>query len=229
VFSSDNGGVANFVYSEENKPFRLGKGSLYEGGVRVPLAFRWPGRIKPGSRCETPVHFVDLFPTFADVSGVSVDPNHHLDGVSLKPLFAGGSISERTIFLHYPHYIGQWGTTPVRAVIGDRYKLVVNPFDHFAIPGGKVAGGKYIPEPRIEMFDLQADPSERTNIAAQHPEVVAEMQKALDAWLKETGARDATPNPNYDPANPLANLRDIARERGERMPTADDQLSDEKE
>jgi arylsulfatase A-like enzyme len=229
VLSSDNGGVSGEKYSVENKPLRQGKGTLYEGGVRVPLAFCWPGHIKPGSRCETPVHFVDLFPTFCDVAGVPTDPTHRLDGVELTPLFSGGSIPPRTIFLHYPHYVAQWGTTPVRAVIRDRYKLVVNPFDHIDIPGRTARTGTYIPEPRVELFDLQADPSERANIAAQHPEIVAEMQRALDAWLKETGARDATPNPDYDPANPLTNLRTMAIKRGETLPTAKTQLTDEKE
>ena len=228
VLSSDNGGLTGRVYSEENKPLRMGKGSLYEGGVRVPLAFRWPGHIKPGSRCDTPVHFVDLFPTFCDVAGVAIDPKHHLDGVSLKPLFSGNCIPDRTIFLHYPHYVAKWGTTPVRAVIRKRFKLVVNPFDHIEINGERIVSGKYVPKPRIELFDLEVDPPERHNIAAQHPETVVEMRKALDAWLRETGARDATPNPDYDPEHSLVNARDVARGRGERLPNASTQLSEEK-
>jgi len=93
----------------------------------------------------------------------------------------------------------------------------------------QVASGEYVPEPRIELFNLGADPSERQNIVAQHPETVDEMQQALEASLKETGARDATPKPDCDPEHPLVNARDVGRDRGEPLPTASTQLSKEKE
>ena len=79
-----------------NSAFRQGKGTLYEGGVRVPLFMRWPGQIAPGQRCDVPVHFADLLPTLCDAAGVRVDPNHPVDGVSLRPVFAGGPLPERT-------------------------------------------------------------------------------------------------------------------------------------
>jgi arylsulfatase A-like enzyme len=210
VLTGDNGGEGRVSYCEGNKPFRRGKGTLYEGGVRVPLSIRWPQGIAPGKRCDVPVHFADFFPTFCDLASVKIDPSHKLDGVNLKPLFSGGTLPERSIFLHYPHYLSYYGATPMRAVIQSRYKLVWNPYDHIVIEGqGKAARTlKYVAEPRIELFDLQADPGERQDLAERLPEKVAEMCQLFEAWMKETGARDVTPNPAYDPKNPLFNARE---------------------
>jgi arylsulfatase A-like enzyme len=212
LLASDNGGVSKLVYSVDNQPFRMGKGTLYEGGVRVPLFIRWPGQIVPGGRCDVPVHFADLFPTLCDASGVRVDPNHTLDGVSLRPLFLGGPLPERTLFITYPHYLAGYATTPVRALVRGRYKLVWHPYDHLEFEGGRVTSAttRYVPKPRIELFDLEADPGEHTNLAARYPEKLAEMKKLFTAWMKEVGARDVTPNPAYDASRPLLNTRDEA-------------------
>jgi hypothetical protein len=67
---------------------------------------------------------------------------------------------------------------------------------------------RYVAEPRSELFDLQADPGERQNLAERLPEKVAEMRQLCEAWMKETGAKDVTPNPAYDPKNPLFNARE---------------------
>jgi arylsulfatase A-like enzyme len=210
VLTGDNGGEGRTSYVEGNKPFRGGKGTLYEGGVRVPLLIRWPKGIAPGRRCDVPVHFADFFPTFCDVAGVKVEPGHKLDGVSFKPLFSGGALPERSLFLHYPHYLSYYGATPMRAVIQSRYKMVWNPYDHIVIEGDRPAERtlRYVAEPRIELFDLQADPRERQNLAGRLPEEVAELRKLFEAWMKETSAKDATPNPAYNPQNPLFNARE---------------------
>jgi arylsulfatase A-like enzyme len=210
VLTGDNGGEGRVSYCEGNKPFRRGKGTLYEGGVRVPLCIRWPKGIAQGQRCEVPVHFADFFPTFCELACVGIDPGHTLDGESLKPLFSGGTLPERSIFLHYPHYLSYYGATPMRAVIQSRYKLVWHPYDHIVSEGeGKAARTlKYVAEPSVELFDLQADPGERQNLAQQLPEKVAELRQLFERWMKETGAKDVTPNPAYDPKNPLFNARE---------------------
>ncbi len=212
LLASDNGGVSKLVYSVDNQPFRMGKGTLYEGGVRVPLFIRWPGQIAPGRRSDVPVHFVDLFPTLCEAAGVRVDPNHTLDGVSLRPLFLAGPLPERTLFITYPHYLAGYATTPVRALVRGRYKLVWHPYDHLEFEGGRVttATTRYVPKPRIELFDLESDPGEHTDVAARHPEKLAEMKKLFTGWMKEVGARDVTPNPAYDATRPLFNTRDEA-------------------
>lgn len=210
VLTNDNGGEGRVSYSEGNKPFRRGKGTLYEGGVRVPLIIRWPGQIAAGKRCDTPVYFADFFPTFCELAGVNVDPGHKLDGVSLKPLFSGGALPERSIFLHYPHYLSYYGATPMRVVIQSRYKLVWHPYDHIVMEGEGTAKRtlKYVAEPSIELFDLQDDPGERQNLAEKLPQKTAEMRTLFESFMRATGAKDVTPNPAYDANDPLFNARE---------------------
>lgn len=208
-FASDNGAYSLERYSEINKPLREGKGSLHEGGIRVPLIFRWPGHIKPGSTNASLVHFVDLLPTFAQVAGATVPAVHKLDGKSLMPLMEGDSWADRTLFTHYPHYVMHWGTTPGNVVVQDRWKLIHYPYDSVTYPGDHKDPKtmQYAVGPRTELYDLAADPSEKTDLAGQNPEKVTELMKHLDAWLKETGAKQPTINPNYDPAKATFNQR----------------------
>ena len=212
LLASDNGGVSKTVHSVDNHPLRMGKGTLYEGGVRVPLFIRWPGHITPGRRSDVPVHFADLFPTLCDAAEVPIDPKHRLDGVSLRPLFRGDPLRERTLFITFPHYLAGYATTPVRAVVRGRYKLVWHPYDHLEFEGGRVTNAttRYAPEPLVELFDLASDPGERTNLAAQKPEKVVEMKQLFTAWMKEAGAKDVMPNAAYDARRPLFNSRDEA-------------------
>jgi arylsulfatase A-like enzyme len=212
LFASDNGGIGKSLYSVENQPFRLGKGTLYEGGVRVPLFIRWPAQIKAGQRSDTPVHFADLLPTLCEATGVTPDPTHKLDGTSLRPLFTGGTLPERTLFVTFPHYLAEFATTPVRAAIQSRYKLVWNPYDHIEIEGTRVTDAtiRYKPQPRVELFDLETDPGEHDNLAARYPEKVAEMRSLMETWMKQSGAKDLIPNPAYDANRPLFNTREEA-------------------
>jgi len=212
VFSSDNGGMSKAVHSAENHPLRMGKGTLYEGGVRVPLFIRWPGHIASGGRSDVPVHFADFFPTLCDAAGVRIDPLHKLDGTSLLPLFRDSVLPERTLFMTFPHYLAGYATTPARAVVRGRYKLVWHPYDHLVFEGGRVtsATSRYVPEPLIELFDVDADPGERTNLAHRYPAKVTEMKELFTAWMKEAGAKDVAPNPAYDARRPMFNTRDEA-------------------
>lgn len=216
VLASDNGGVAKTRYSEANRPFREGKGTHYEGGVRVPLAIRWPGHIPPATRCDVPVQFADFLPTFCEAAGVKTESAPPLDGMSLFPLFAQGTLPDRSLFLTFPHYMREYAATPVRTVIQDRHKLVWHPYDHIEIEGNKISDRtlKYVAEPRIELFDLLEDPSERHNLAEKMPGKVAELRKLYEGWMKKVGAKDLVPNPNYDPADPLFNARDAALRKG---------------
>ncbi|NJM54948.1 MAG: sulfatase-like hydrolase/transferase [Verrucomicrobiae bacterium] len=211
LLASDNGAYALERYSELNKPLREGKGSLHEGGIRVPLVARWPGHIKPGSTSASLVHLVDLLPTFAQAAGAEAPADYRLDGKSLMPLLTQqGSFADRTLFLHYPHYVMHWGTTPGDVVVQDRWKLIHHPYDHVTYPGDRKVPGeaRYTLGPRTELYDLQADPAERTDLAAQNPEVVAGLMKQLETWLKESGAKQPTDNPDYDAAKVLFNSRE---------------------
>ncbi|RMF37735.1 MAG: hypothetical protein D6753_17085, partial [Planctomycetota bacterium] len=108
VFISDNGGLPSVSQLD---PLRGQKGSLFEAGVRVPACMRWPGRIEPGSTCDTPITSVDFLPTFAGLAGAELPSSQPVDGTDLSPLLEGQSIAERSIFWHYPLYLQGRGLT----------------------------------------------------------------------------------------------------------------------
>jgi hypothetical protein len=122
------------------------------------------------------------------------------------------------LFVTYPHYLAEFGTTPVRAVIQNRYKLVWHPYDHIEIAGDRVTSNtiRYLPEPRVELFDLESDPGEHENIADKHPERVSDMQSLMENWMKQTGAKDLTPNPAYDASRSSTRARKRSRRSGNR-------------
>ncbi|BBO33326.1 sulfatase [Lacipirellula parvula] len=183
IFTSDNGGR---IPTTSNAPLRAGKGSCYEGGVRVPLIVYWPGVTPAGSVCDAPVITMDLYPTILAMTGVAdASPS---DGVSLVPLLhKTGGLADRSLYWHYPHYqhYQQEGTTPYAAVRRGDWRLVEFYDDH-----------------RVELYNLKDDPSERTNVAASSPELVKSLQDELHAWLGAVNAQMPTPNPNYDPTKP---------------------------
>ncbi|MBS1833134.1 MAG: sulfatase-like hydrolase/transferase, partial [Acidobacteria bacterium] len=173
VFASDNGG---YLPVTSNAPLRSGKGSLYEGGIRIPLMIRWPGVSKANTTCNTPVITTDLFATLANANA--------MDGVNLKPLLAGGTIPARDLHFHYPHYYHAPQTTPVSAIRSGNFKLI-----EFLEEGS-----------RCELYDLATDPSEKQDLSAQHPQKAKELQEKLHAWRKQVGAKMPTPLLAANPA-----------------------------
>lgn len=177
VFFSDNGGL---IKATNNAPLRHGKGSGYEGGHRVPLIVRWPGRVPAGTTCDTPVISNDLYPTLLEACGLPARPEQHCDGTSLMPLLTGDSaLSRDCLFWHYPHY---HFSTPYAAVRKGDYKLI-----------------EYMESGRAELYKLAEDISEEHDLAATMPEKRDELLQALHAWQEEVGAQFMMPNPNYDP------------------------------
>ncbi len=196
VFSSDNGGVQ--VISSQS-PFRAGKGSYFEGGIRVPLVIRWPGKVEPGSTNETPVTGLDFFPTFLDVAGIESTGQRILDGQSLIPLLTGqGTFPERKLYWHFPIYLQGYG-----------YKQGRSDGPHDADfrtrPGSVVRNGKwklheYFEDGRLELYDLEADIGEQNNLAEAHPEIASRMHADLKQWRKSMNAPVPTKlNPDYQP------------------------------
>ena len=128
VFTSDNGGLhvleSPGTPATHNRPFRAGKGYLYEGGLREPLIVRWPGTVAAGSTCDTPVVLTDLMPTLLEAAGIdpakTVGP---LDGVSIVKLLRGESAAARTLYWHFPNYTNQGGR-PAGAIRDGDWKLV---------------------------------------------------------------------------------------------------------
>jgi arylsulfatase A len=185
IFTSDNGGR---IPTTDNTPLRAGKGSCYEGGVRVPLIVYWPNVTEVGSECEVPVITMDLFPTILEMTGTESGTASPVDGVSLMPLLRHtGKLAKRSLYWHYPHYqhYQKEGTTPYAAILRGDYRLVEFYDDH-----------------RVELYNLRDDPGERNNIAKSSPELVTSLRDELHAWLRAVDAQMPTPNPNYDPSKP---------------------------
>jgi arylsulfatase A-like enzyme len=185
IFASDNGGR---VPTTSNLPLRVGKGSCYEGGTRVPLIIDWPGVTKPGSVCDTPVITMDLYPTIADAVGDPAAAENAKDGVDLAPLLRRtGGIDRDELFWHYPHYqhyqLG--GAMPYSAIRKGDYKLI-----------------EFLDDMRVELYNLHGDIGEKTNLAEKMPGKVDELRRRLHAWRDEVGAQMPTRNEKYDPSKP---------------------------
>ncbi|HJT35935.1 MAG TPA: sulfatase [Pirellulales bacterium] len=190
IFTSDNGGVGGYVReglkkagdTTDNAPLRSGKGSLYEGGTRVPLIVRWPGVTKPGSTCDIPSIHVDLFPTLLEISGAP-QPDQPLDGESLAPLWRDGSarLKRDAIFQHFPGYLGagrdRWRTTPVSLIQTGDWKLM-----------------EFLEDGHLELYNLRDDIGESKNLAAAMPERAEALRVRLAAWRTEVNAPMPTKN-----------------------------------
>jgi len=189
--ASDNGGLRKRFDGQgpvvsTNAPLRDEKGTLYEGGIRVPLIVRWPRVVQGGSVCRVPVSSVDFYPTILEMAGVSGDDKHVLDGVSLVPLLEASSLSESrafdrdALFWHYPHY---HHSTPASAIRQGNWKLI-----------------EFYEDGRLELYNLGNDLAEQRNLADEMPEKAAALREKLAAWRTSVGAAMPQPNPDFDPA-----------------------------
>lgn len=192
VFSSDNGGFTGRDRGVEppvpvttNHPLRSGKGSLYEGGIRVPLIVRWPGVTPSSAVCREPVIIMDLFPTLLGAAAPDAEPVRPLDGIDLTPLLRDPSatLARDALFFHYPHYYET--TTPAGAVRSGEWKLL-----------------EYFEDGRIELFNLADDIRETNDLAARMPERAAELRRRLVEWRESVGAAMPAPNPAGKPVRP---------------------------
>lgn len=179
-FFSDNGGVPRRAF---NGGFRSGKGYLWEGGIREPLIVRWPESIRPGSVEETPVTSVDFYPTILEMAGAADVPGHTIDGVSLVPLLErSGTIDRPVLFWHYPHYSNS-GSTPMGAIRKGPWKLL-----------------EFFEDSHVELYNLETDPAETTDLAETDSRRARSMRAELAAWRDSVGAKLPTKNPDFDPA-----------------------------
>lgn len=174
VFTSDNGGLSTDEgHPTSNLPYRGGKGWIYEGGLRVPLAVRWPGVASAGTRCNVAATSTDFYPTLLEMAGLPAKPDQHLDGVSFVPLLRNpfAKFDRGPIFFHYPHYSNQGGF-PASAVRKGNHKLIQDLED-----------GAY------ELYDLPTDAQEHNNLDQLESELVEEFTGLLNDWRKEVGAK----------------------------------------
>ncbi len=165
VFTSDNGGKGSVT---SNLPLRGMKHNLYEGGIRVPLIVRWPGRVAAGSQNACPLITNDLYPTLLDLAGCPPEPQQHVDGVNFKTVLLNNAdaVPREAIFWHYPH------SRQEAAVRVGRYKLL-----HFFKAG------------RVELYDLEEDIGERNDLSKTQPELAERLTAMLKRWQKDVGAR----------------------------------------
>ena len=184
IFTSDNGGYigtekGQTVPVTSNAPLRSGKGSLYEGGIRVPLIVRWPGITPAVAECREPVVLMDLFHTLTATLSNS-KPAGTADGIDLKPLLQNPDtkLKRDSLYFHYPHYYAT--TTPVSAVRSGDWKLL-----------------EYLEDGRSELYHLQDDPGEQTDLANRMPDRAASLRKQLHQWRTGVNAAMPTPNPNF--------------------------------
>ena len=161
AFTSDNGGAGYIGLRDINQPFRGWKLTHFEGGLRVPLVARWPARIAPGAMFEQPVHHMDLFHTFAAAAGAEVPRDRILDGVDLVPFVRGEAEGA-------PHRTLYWRQGHHQSIQHDGWKLI------------RTAAPK-----RRWLFNLRADPTERTDLAAPMSDKANELETLLDAWHAE--------------------------------------------
>ena len=183
VFTSDNGGQMNVDPPSRpgepptrNAPLRSGKGSLYEGGIRVPLMVRWPGVTPRGAVSDVPVLLADLFPTLLRAAGRPVPDG--IDGLDLSALLRdpAARLGRDALYFHYPHYYET--TTPAGAVRAGDWKLL-----------------EYFEDGRTELYNLAADPGEERDLASFEPARAAELRTRLARWRAEVGAKMPTVNP----------------------------------
>ena len=190
IFYADNGGHGGVT---SNAPLRGSKGMLYEGGIRVPMAVRWPGVVKPGTTSDEPVIGIDLYPTLLEATQTKLPARVNLDGTSLLPLLsdAGASLFRPAIYWHFPAYLqgytkrhGPFRTTPAGAIRMGDWKLI-----------------EYFEDGVLELYNLSDDIGEEQNLAKREAKRTVEMHSMMKAWRHATNAPvPKEKNPKFDPA-----------------------------
>ncbi|CAN0578746.1 unnamed protein product, partial [Laminaria digitata] len=174
IFYSDNGGA---IQATSNEPLRGYKGMLYEGGIRVPLAVKWPAAVPQGREIDTPVIGTDFYPTFAEIVGFDVPDE--ADGVSLVALMKGDTeIETRNLHWHFPAYLEKagpmtnpWRTTPAASIRRGAFKLI-----------------EFFEDGSLELYNLDTDRGETTNLAEEMPGKVEELHQMMKQWREDVGA-----------------------------------------
>ncbi|MDA8527988.1 sulfatase [Opitutaceae bacterium] len=193
LFFSDNGGYGP---ATDMHPLFGYKGTYYEGGIRVPFAIRWPGRIDAGQSSEALITGVDIYPTLCEIMGAPL-PGQILDGKSILPVAQGATPdAERALFWHFPAYLQSYGQTaaeqrdvlfrsrPVSVIRQGDWKLM-----HFYEDDG------------YELYNLREDIGERHNLTHMQPGITIRLRNQLQAWLEETQADiPQAKNPEFDEA-----------------------------
>ncbi|WP_142785491.1 sulfatase [Changchengzhania lutea] len=198
IFMSDNGGIDSKITPQgdgtDNAPFLGGKATLNEGGIRVPLIFRWKGEIKEGQWVDVPVDCTDIFPSILAAAGYDskeIVEDQKLDGQNIMPLLTDvdnskKSYSKETHYWHYPFNViynspyDGYPLTPHSAIRDGDYKLI---FDWYG---------------RLYLYNIEKDPFEKNNIAEERPELKSALFNKLNLWLEKNVEKRYLPSLNKD-------------------------------
>lgn len=187
IFTSDNGPWLSYgEHAGSSGPLREGKGTAWEGGVRVPFIARWPGKIPAGRTTREPAMTIDLLPTIAKLAQAEL-PKHKIDGLNIWPLLAGAKNAKN------PHeaYFFYYNTNELQAVRSGRWKLILphtyrtlgqqpKAKDGIPVKYSQVKAG-------LELYDLEKDMGEKHNVAVQHPEVVKRLEALAEQAREDMG------------------------------------------
>ena len=192
ILTSDNGGHPNYM---SNAPLRGSKWNLYEGGIRVPMIVRWPGRIPRGSVADQVVHGCDLFPTLCRIGAADIDETG-LDGIDVGAVWRDPETPlsrETPLVWHFPYYHPEndFETAPSTVGLGDFATSQTRP--HSAIRSGNWKLLTYYEDGRKELYRLSDDLSEGADLSQRHAGVADQLSKELKYYLKDVDARLPTP------------------------------------
>lgn len=196
IFTSDNGPWLSYGdHSGSSGPFREGKGTSWEGGIRVPCIMRWPGRIPAGSECTEPLMTIDILPTLAAITGAPPPPRP-IDGRSILPLLTG----EPGATCPHPFYPIYFPDNRLQAILSGEWKLILphtyRTMDGQAPGAGGIPGRyRYVEVAEPELYNLRIDPGERENVARRNPEILAKLLAFADTARASLGDRGA-PGPD---------------------------------
>jgi arylsulfatase A-like enzyme len=183
IFTSDNGGFIqeyDGISVTDNFPLRDGKGSLYEGGIRIPTMIYYPKNPGNGRKIDIPISTIDYLPTVMDIAGIPNDLED-IEGISFLPLLEGKeakTLEERALFWHFPH--NYYETRPVSAMRDGNWKLL-----------------EYLEDGHIELYNLSDDIGEGNNLANTDPQKAEELLGKLHRWKTDAGAKELRLNPDY--------------------------------
>ncbi len=209
VFFSDNGGYGP---ATSMHPLKGYKGTYYEGGIREPFFIKWPGVVKAGTKSDTPIIAVDLYPTFCAMTGTPLPEGQPLDGVNLVPLFQGaGKLEDRALYWHFPAYLQSYN-----GVHGEQRDPIYRSRPCGVIRYGDWKLHEYFEygEDGLELYNLADDIGEKENLATKNPGKTKQLHRMLKDWRKTIKAPvPSEKNPNYDAVAEAAKLKELSTNR----------------
>ncbi len=197
LFYSDNGGYGP---ATDMDPLKGYKGTYYEGGIRVPFFVNWPGAVQPGTTTKEPIIGVDIYPTLCEIAGSDLPANQPLDGVSLVPLLKGEvknldlADGPRPLYWHFPAYLQAY------QVWDEQRDPLFRSRPCGIIRKGKYKLHQYFESGDLELYDLESDLGETTNVAERNSSITRELLNQMSTWRQQTNAPVPNQaNPEFDP------------------------------